>query len=227
MPITSTNRTFLRMDMASLLPLGTCPPALSLSYRPVESRNDRRAPASAARNSGRVSIAPTHVPSPAERRSRRASALPPCAATGTASTVSSPATVPSRSGSRASSRARATGDAAPALVRTTTITALQSTASTSRRTGLHRQRAAVAVDDVPPPAGARGAPHAQRHHVARQRRLRRADASRRQLPAQRLLRRHRPPREDLANRFAPRLRPRHQVTSVPTPRSVNSSATML
>src|SRR5581483_9999722 len=69
-------------------------------------------------------------------------------------------------------------------------------------------------------------PHAEARHVPRQSRLRDADPARGQVAAQGALAGHRHPRQDLADGVAARLAG-HQVTRVPTPRSVNSSATML
>src|SRR6267142_1782094 len=100
--------------------------------------------------------------------------------------------------------------------------------------GLDRQSARVVLDMVARPRGSRAAPHAERREIARQRRLRGADAARAQVPLQLILARDGPAREDLADGVAAGSRSSrrragagHQVTSVPTPRSVKSSASTL
>src|SRR5450755_448414 len=92
---------------------------------------------------------------------------------------------------------------------------------------IERQGAAVGLDEVPRTVGADRAPHAEQRHVARQRRLRGPNAARAEAPQELLLILHRRPlSQNLADRVATPVG-LHQVTRVPTPRSVNSSATTL
>jgi transcriptional regulator of arginine metabolism len=90
---------------------------------------------------GRAGAAPRSS-RPRSAASRVASRRGRSAAVGATKMVSSPAMVPSTSGRRASSTARATAEAAPAAVRTTTSEALVSMATTSPRSAASPSAAA-------------------------------------------------------------------------------------